>query len=176
MTDFSVKSKLIRVPGSARESTLPGLHIGQADWHTEADRQALSRVRRAVFIEEQKVPEALEWDEFDASSVHFLATLTAESDPPLPIGTTRLTTDGQIGRMAVLADWRHHGVASALLGRIVQSARDRGIGPLFLHAQTQAIGFYEAHGFRAQGPEFDDAGIPHRLMVERHTAVIAGQG
>ena len=31
-------------------------------------------------------------------------------------------------------------------------------------AQVRAIGFYERLGFRAEGGEFLDAGIPHRRM------------
>ncbi|MGX1638627.1 GNAT family N-acetyltransferase, partial [Streptomyces albidoflavus] len=33
-----------------------------------------------------------------------------------------------------------------------------------LHAQTHALGFYERLGYQAYGPEFEDAGIPHRAM------------
>jgi predicted GNAT family N-acyltransferase len=34
-----------------------------------------------------------------------------------------------------------------------------------LHAQTHALGFYERYGFRAEGAEFIEAGIPHFRMV-----------
>jgi len=40
-----------------------------------------------------------------------------------------------------------------------------GVTRVILGARTRAIGFYEGLGFVAEGPEFDDAGIPHRLMV-----------
>ena len=36
-----------------------------------------------------------------------------------------------------------------------------------LHAQTHALGFYEKHGFVAEGEEFMEAGIPHFVMT-RH--------
>jgi predicted GNAT family N-acyltransferase len=75
------------------------------------DQSALRDVRREVFIIEQQVPEALEWDDADAISVHVLA-LDARG---LPIGTGRLLADGQIGRMAVVRDWRRHGVGSTIL-------------------------------------------------------------
>ena len=32
-------------------------------------------------------------------------------------------------------------------------------------SQTHALGFYERLGFTAFGPEYMDAGIPHRDMV-----------
>jgi len=34
-----------------------------------------------------------------------------------------------------------------------------------LSAQTQALGFYQRLGYTAYGPEFDDAGLPHRWMT-----------
>ncbi|MNL75333.1 hypothetical protein D3C87_2011180 [compost metagenome] len=47
---------------------------------------------------------------------------------------------------------------------ILESARAEGVNELRLESQTHALAFYERLGFVAEGPEFDDAGIPHRLM------------
>ena len=61
---------------------------------------ALARpVREAVFVAEQGVPLALEWDKFDAVSRHVIARDSSGE----VIGTGRLLPDGHIGRMAVLA-------------------------------------------------------------------------
>jgi len=119
------------------------------------------QVRDAVFVEEQKVPRDIEWDEYDSSSRHVIAR---DSDGGA-IGTGRLLPDGHIGRMAVLADWRGKGVGRALLERLLEGARLRGHPHLALHAQTQASGFYRRFGFVEEGPEFMEAGIPHRTMV-----------
>lgn len=40
-----------------------------ADWRD--DRDVLSTIRRRVFIQEQNVPEDLEWDEHDDQALHF---------------------------------------------------------------------------------------------------------
>jgi predicted GNAT family N-acyltransferase len=119
------------------------------------------QVRDAVFVGEQKVPRDIEWDEHDAVSRHVIAH---DSDGGA-IGTGRLLTDGHIGRMAVLADWRGKGVGRALLERLLEEARQQGHAHLALHAQTQASGFYRRFGFVEEGPEFMEAGIPHRTMV-----------
>jgi predicted GNAT family N-acyltransferase len=119
------------------------------------------QVREAVFVDEQKVPRDIEWDEHDAVSRHVIAR---DSDGGA-IGTGRLLTDGHIGRMAVLADWRGKGVGRALLERLLEEARQQGHTHLALHAQTQASGFYRRFGFVEEGPEFMEAGIPHRTMV-----------
>ena len=120
----------------------------------------LRAVREPVFIHEQGCPLELEWDELDPLCVHAVARDPAGT----PIGTARLTPQHTIGRMAVLADWRGRGVGAALLQSLIERARALGHPALELHAQTHAIGFYERFGFVAFGPEYDEAGIPHRSM------------
>ena len=127
-------------------------------------RDALPRaraVREKVFIEEQKVPRELEWDEWDERCDHALACDTAGD----PIGTARLLPDGRIGRMAVLKEWRRNGVGGALLLALLDCARGRSMARSVLHAQTQAVGFYRRFGFSERGEEFLEAGIPHVEMT-----------
>jgi predicted GNAT family N-acyltransferase len=128
-----------------------------------ACREQLRAVRRAVFIEEQHVPEELEWDDSDARAYHVLAT----SDEGDPIGTGRLKIDGQIGRMAVARSWRRRGVGGAILRTLLELARKEGCAAVRLHAQTHALDFYARYGFVAVGNEFEEAGIPHRAMELR---------
>ena len=66
--------------------------------------------------------------------------------------------------MAVLREWRGRGVGSAVMARLLQLAREARHEVVRLHAQTHALGFYEKHGFVAEGEEFMEAGIPHFLM------------
>lgn len=122
-------------------------------------RVALASVRRAVFIVEQRVPEALEWDGADAVALHALALADG-----VPIGTARLLSDGHIGRIAVLREWRGLGVGDALLAAMLNAARERGFDTALLNAQVQALDFYRRHGFEAEGDVYLDAGIPHRAM------------
>ena len=133
------------------------IKIRIADWNTEKNN--LSRIRKQVFIAEQNVPEELEWDEFDHSSTHFIVTLADET-----IATARLKPDGQIGRMAVLAEYRHQGTGYRLLQFVLQHATGLNLNQVFLHAQVSAIPFYEKHGFTAVGHIFYEANIPHREM------------
>ncbi len=143
---------------SSRTET-PACTIRRADWGR--DGEALRSVRLAVFVREQGVPEDLEWDAEDAGAVHLLG-LNAES---MPIATARLLPTGQIGRMAVVPQWRGCGVGTALLREVLHLAvaGDRPIP--FLNAQISAQTFYERQGFVAEGEIFEEAGIPHRRMV-----------
>ena len=136
------------------------LEIHIADW--SKDQHKLKYIRTKVFIEEQNVPVELEWDDDDAISTHFLATINDE-----PIATVRLKPDGHIGRMAVLKAMRQHGIGSQLLKTVTQHARDRSLKAVFLNAQVNVVGFYEKYGFESYGEDFFDAGIPHRAMQRK---------
>ncbi len=142
------------------ENGAPGSYaVRQVTWSDA--RLELAAVRRTVFIEEQGVPEELEWDEDDADAVHALARTPQE----VAIGTARLLRDGRIGRMAVVKSWRGRGVGSAILRFLIQAAARLGHPLPRLHAQTHALSFYARHGFAAVGEEFMEAGIPHRATV-----------
>ncbi|MFJ2770211.1 GNAT family N-acetyltransferase [Streptomyces sp. NPDC087300] len=137
------------------------------------DLESCFAVRKEVFVAEQQVPEDLEYDEYDAGAVHVLAI----RDDGVPLGTGRLLTGaaaaaknggdagvGALGRLAVTRAARGLGVGAALVRAIEDAARARGLTAVDLHAQTHALGFYERLGYEVYGPEFPDAGIPHRAM------------
>lgn len=121
-------------------------------------------IRTEVFIKEQRVPVALEWDGEDAHAIHALATDLGGN----PIGTGRLLLHGEsahLGRMAVLPTWRGQGVGASLLQCLLAAARQGGASNVFLNAQTYAVPFYERFNFVREGSEFLDAGIPHYRMT-----------
>ncbi|MET8979801.1 GNAT family N-acetyltransferase [Streptomyces sp. NPDC004539] len=127
------------------------------------DPAACLAVRKEVFVVEQGVPEELEYDADDAGALHVLAV----RDDGVPLGTGRLVGDGEaghLGRLAVTREARGLGVGAALVRAIEEAARERGFTAVELHAQTHALGFYERLGYTAYGPEFPEAGIPHRAM------------
>lgn len=130
-------------------------------WGVDGPR--LQQVRRRVFVLEQGVAEEEEWDDQDELSVHVLVVRNRE-----PVGTGRLTPAGKIGRLAVLSKLRGSGIGGRILSTLMEQAACRGLPAVHLHAQVQALPFYERHGFVAEGEEFDEAGIRHRRM---HRAV-----
>ncbi|WP_086700216.1 GNAT family N-acetyltransferase [Streptomyces tricolor] len=138
-----------------------------------ADRAACFAVRKEVFVVEQGVAEDIEYDAYDAVAVHVLAV----REDGLPLGTGRLLhgeaavaktggdpSVGSLGRLAVSREARGLGVGAALVRALEDAALARGLTAVDLHAQTHALGFYERLGYAAYGPEFPDAGIPHRAM------------
>ncbi|MEQ9258696.1 MAG: GNAT family N-acetyltransferase [Roseovarius sp.] len=127
------------------------------------DVAACVALRRAVFIEEQGVPEAVEQDGRDGEAHHVLAVLGG-----VPVGCARLLVSGEtgkIGRVCVLKAERGKGIGAALVSAAVAHLQALGLRRAELGAQTYALGLYEKLGFRAYGAEFADAGgQPHRMM------------
>jgi predicted GNAT family N-acyltransferase len=120
-------------------------------------------LRRVVFIEEQGVPEADEIDDKDDDAIHLLATEEGQ-----PVGSARLLLigdTGKIGRVCVLPSHRGTGLGAALIRAAITELRAHGMTSAKLGSQTHAIGFYERLGFTPTGPEYIDAGIPHRDMT-----------
>lgn len=139
----------------------------------ESDLAACFQVRKDVFVGEQNVPEEIEYDAHDADATHVLAVAADGT----ALGTGRLLhgeaagdrtghdlTVGSLGRLAVAKEARGLGVGAGLVRAIEDAARGLGLAAVDLHAQTHALGFYERLGYVAYGPEFPDAGIPHRAM------------
>jgi len=126
-------------------------------------------IRHQVFVQEQGVDESLEWTDEEDSFLHVLATdrqLLGMLSPPIGTGRIRVESGvGTIGRMAVLKDFRGHGVGSAILSRLVEIGKSAGAKTITLSAQLPAIPFYEAHGFIASGEVYIDADIEHRRMT-----------
>ncbi|HJV51169.1 MAG TPA: GNAT family N-acetyltransferase [Noviherbaspirillum sp.] len=134
------------------------------DWaRQKSDARA---VRYEVFVIEQNVPVALEWDDMDAACVHAVVC----DDTGQAVATGRLLPDGHIGRMAVRKNVRGQGIGGLMLEALMNEARQRGDRCVLLNAQTQAEPFYQRFGFVRDGEEFMEAGIPH-IGMRRDFAV-----
>jgi len=127
------------------------------------DLESCLELRRAVFVREQNVPEDLEVDGRDAEAIHMLARRDG-----VAVGCARILVEGpvgKIGRVCVLAPHRGTGLGQALTLTCLEVLRSRkGVREARLGAQLHALEFYRRFGFEAEGPIYDDAGIPHREM------------
>jgi predicted GNAT family N-acyltransferase len=121
-------------------------------------------IRENVFIQEQGVPKDMELDGLDPAAKHALAYKGS-----LCVGTARLVHlanhDAQIGRMAVLSTFRNRGIGKAILKHLIALAKAEGVLALVLHSQVSAMSFYTKLRFVAEGPIYEEAGIPHRNMM-----------
>ena len=153
----------LRAAFDAFEAGEPMLDVRVGDWPTLG--AAAQAIRTAVFIDEQRIPAEMEWDESDRDCLHAVAF----NRLGMPLATGRLLQHApqvaRIGRMASLQPSRGSGIGRAVLDALLQAARQRGDGDAVLHAQTSAAAFYVRAGFSPRGPVFEEAGIPHIEMA-----------
>lgn len=136
--------------------------IKTTDW--QADCEALMKIREKVFIQEQNVSLVDEWDDKDETAAHFLVLLENGG----AIACARVLSEKDlfhIGRVAVLAEYRHQKIGRQLMQSILLWCKQQKPDfKIYLHAQTSRITFYEYLGFVTKGDVFMDAGIEHVEM------------
>jgi predicted GNAT family N-acyltransferase len=128
----------------------------------------LIRIRTEVFMQEQEVPAADEWDGLDDQAVHFLVL----SATGVAMGCARLLLEisseqqrYHVGRVAILKPFRNQGIGHQLMQTVIAYCKITApANSIYLHAQIERRHFYEVLGFIAQGDQFMDAGIPHISM------------
>lgn len=132
---------------------------------TKEGLQKAFDIRELVFVVEQEVDAAEEYDEFEESSVHFLAVVGGT-----PVGTARwrFTSNGvKMERFAVLKEARSQGVGQALVAAVLEDIKQHpdAVGKKkYLHAQLHAMPLYAKFGFIAVGDQFEECAILHYKM------------
>lgn len=131
----------------------------------QSDLDAAFDIRKKVFVIEQKVDPAKEYDEFEESSIHFLARIDG-----IPVGTARwrFTSSGvKLERFAVLKEARGQGVGQALVRVVLADLTANSLTndkTKYLHAQLGAISLYSKFGFSIEGDIFEECNILHYKM------------
>ena len=123
---------------------------------------AIAAIRYAVFVDEQGVDVAIEWDDHETTAEHILLV-----DAGQPIGTARVRRVGdalKCERIAVRESAREAGWGARLMDACETIARERGLCECVLHAQQRAAAFYSKQGYVVDSDPFEEAGIPHVEM------------
>ena len=145
------------------EAGEPVVQVRTGSWSELGEHAA--RLRTQVFVEEQRIPAEMEWDEADRTAVHAVACNRLGQ----PIATGRLLQHApgvaRVGRMAVHPALRDSGFGERVLRTLAEAAEARGDRQVVLHAQRTAEGFYRRLGFVPQGEPFDEASIAHVEMA-----------
>jgi len=125
------------------------------------------RVRKTVFVQEQGVDEALEWDEYDISPETCRHFVVEDDGKTIATGRWKEYEPGiaKFQRIAVLSEYRGRSVGRLLMEGMEADARALGCKGVVLDAQVTAEPFYLRLGYATHSPEtFLDAGIPHVRM------------
>ncbi|SVA03280.1 uncharacterized protein METZ01_LOCUS56134 [marine metagenome] len=127
----------------------------------ESYTKDICAIRYKVFVGEQKVPEELEIDGLDDQAKHVLAFVDG-----VPIGTGRILSDGHIGRVAVLKDYRGLGIGKSIMKDLIKWAQNMNLEKVWLSSQWHAHSFYLDLGFVCVGEIYKEAGIDHIKMFK----------
>lgn len=129
----------------------------------DEELRAAFAVRTQVFVEEQGVPEDLEWDGNDSEALHMVVK---EGDKVIGTARVLFLADNQakLERMAILKPFRRRGIGRRIISFMNEELRNRQVKQITLHAQYAVVAFYESCGFEASGSLFWEAGIKHIKM------------
>lgn len=135
----------------------------------QRELQAAFAIRQKVFVEEQHVNREEEYDEFEDTAVHFLAT--DEQGRPCGTARWRFTEKGvKLERFAVLKECRGKGAGGKLVEKVLDdvSRHPEAEGKkIYLHAQLAAVPLYEKFGFKKEGEQFEECAILHYKMIKK---------
>jgi YbgC/YbaW family acyl-CoA thioester hydrolase len=143
----------------------PVLQVQEADWAAVAE--PVRRLRRAVFVEEQGLPDALVEDRADAAARHVVLRnrldMVVAAGRVAP-GAETADRTARLARLCVSAPLRHGGYGAQLLHGLLTAAKGRGAAGAVLDARAGTEGFYARAGFEPAGPVFEEAGVVHQPM------------
>jgi len=127
----------------------------------------LLQFRQSIFVVEQRSPYP-DLDGLDQNAWHLLLRCDGEL-----AGYARLipTPPLRIGRVAVAAELRRHGLGRRLMEEALLFCRAQYPGrPVVLTAQAYLVPFYRSFGFEPAGAPFDDFGVAHVDMCLHRTS------
>ena len=145
----------------------------------EADLEQARSIRKAVFVKEQGIPEEMEYDEYDTYDdaesrvFHILAwaegleaaTGKPVTSAPQAVATGRLIMKGQgagtLSRIVVLKHYRRRELGKAVVKKLEDEARRRGLNYLSLQPHVHLEEFYGKLGYHTiPGEHSSVAGHP----------------
>ncbi|MGE7543281.1 GNAT family N-acetyltransferase [Sporosarcina newyorkensis] len=139
----------------------------------DEDLKRAFEIRKAVFVEEQNVPEENEFDEFDAQKGICEHILVVDEEQAVGTGRIRdVDGVGKLERICILPSHRQLGLGKVIVSALEEIAQEQGIGRVKLHGQTHAEKFYHKLGYKTASEVFMEEGIPHIVMEKELSATV----
>ncbi len=137
---------------------------------TDSDLETAFHIRKEVFVKEQGVPLADEFDEFDNLYGQCDHVLVYYDEQAVGTGRVRVVDGlGKLERICILKSYRKYGLGKKIIQTLEEIAKEKGIAKVKLHGQTHAEEFYKKLGYMTSSDVFTEDGIPHILMVKELT-------
>jgi predicted GNAT family N-acyltransferase len=135
--------------------------VKKIDFSNKDDLNLAFDIRRKVFVEEQKVDPALEYDNHEEEATHYLVYF---DDIPCGTARWRKTPLGiKLERFAVLPAYRNKGIGDIMVQKVLEDVLPLNL-TVYLHSQLRACSLYRRNGFVEEGNIFVEAGIEHYKM------------
>ena len=120
------------------------------------------KIRKTVFIKEQKVVENIEKDKFDRVAKHFILYYKHK-----PVGCARIrfvNRNAKLERIAVLKKYRGKGFGKTITEYLIKYCKNKRSKGIYMNAQYYLKDYYKKFGFKPKGSTFMEAGIKHIKM------------
>jgi len=131
---------------------------------TKGEFKAVFRLRKDVFVDEQKIFSESDRDEHDNQSICLIAEIGNEI-----IGTVRMYPEENNkwigGRLAVQKKYRGSNAATLLVKEAVRLVKSKSASQFTSSIQLKNVGFFKRLGWESIGTVFNYQGIPHQLMA-----------
>jgi len=131
---------------------------------TSADKAFYDKaleIRQQVFIDELNVDPTLEIENEESCKFYLIFV----NEKVAGTARWRETDKGiKLERFALLPEFRNQGTGSILIKRILDDILPFN-KKIYLHAQLNAVRYYERQGFVKSGDIFTEAFIQHYLMI-----------
>ena len=117
-------------------------------------------IREQVFVNEQGIPIEKEMK----GPCYYVGYIDGH-----PVATARVvkkTGEWLIQRVAVVSEERNKHYGTEMMAQIEQDALAQRAERLILHAQDDAQSFYTQLGYQVEGDQFEEADLPHHVMIK----------
>ena len=122
----------------------------------------LKDVREKVFICERRIPKKIEFDRNDNSAFHMLVCDDISQEP---IATGRISSSGEISRIAVLMEFRQAAIDKIVMKGLFRIAEELSLNEVYIYSPLEKVGYFRKHNFYPVGAVFMEAGMPKQRMA-----------
>lgn len=122
----------------------------------------LKDVREKVFICERRIPKKIEFDRNDNSAFHMLVCDDISQEP---IATGRISSSGEISRIAVLMEFRQAAIDKIIMKGLFRIAEELSLDEVYIYSPLDRVSYFSKHNFYPVGAVFMEAGLPKQRMA-----------
>ncbi len=134
--------------------------VSRVPWQQAAP--LLKNVREKVFVCERRIPKRIEFDVNDRTAFHILVCDDSSQEP---IATGRISSAGQISRIAVIMEYRQAAIDKIVMQSLFRIAEELALAEVYISSPLERVTYFREHHFYPVGSVFMEAGLPKQQMA-----------